>query len=117
MVQGDAADDGTISKLVSSALQEQGQLDVFFANVSRLLSVISRVHILTTFCNHILTIDIFYAFMKAGIASGTASLTAITDADWDRMMHVNTTSCFLAVKYAAPAMMKVRNEVYEARLC
>jgi len=74
IVQGDAADDGTISKLVSSALQEQGQLDVFFAN--------------------------------AGIASGAASLTAITDVDWDRMMHVNTTSCFLAVKYAAPAMMK-----------
>jgi len=48
--------------------------------------------------------------MKAGIASGAASLTAITDVDWDRMMHVNTTSCFLAVKYAAPAMMKVRNE-------
>jgi hypothetical protein len=49
MVQGDAADDGTISKLVSSAIQEQGQLDVFFANVSRALSVISRVHTQTTF--------------------------------------------------------------------
>lgn len=26
------------------------------------------------------------------------------------MMHVNTTSCFLAVKYAAPAMQKLNPE-------
>jgi len=29
------------------------------------------------------------------------------------MMHVNTTSCFLAVKYAAPAMMKTKAGVKE----
>ena len=28
-------------------------------------------------------------------------------------MHVNTTSCFLAVKYAAPAMMKTKTEEKE----
>ncbi|KAG8809438.1 hypothetical protein FRC17_003447 [Serendipita sp. 399] len=44
---------------------------------------------------------------QAGIASGTPSLTHLEDAEWDQMMHVNTTSCFLAVKYAAPAMMKI----------
>ncbi|KAG8767512.1 hypothetical protein FRC15_005608, partial [Serendipita sp. 397] len=31
-VQGDAADDATVSQLVSNAVKEQGQLDIFFAN-------------------------------------------------------------------------------------
>ncbi|KAG8749493.1 hypothetical protein FRC14_001315 [Serendipita sp. 396] len=31
----------------------------------------------------------------------------LEDEEWEKMMHVNTTSCFLAVKYAAPAMMKI----------
>ncbi|KAG8810484.1 hypothetical protein FRC19_004523, partial [Serendipita sp. 401] len=74
-VQGDAADDATVSQLVSNAVKEQGQLDIFFAN--------------------------------AGIASGTPSMLHLEDEEWEKMMHVNTTSCFLAVKYAAPAMMKI----------
>lgn len=73
-VQGDAADDSTISQLVEQVVKEQGRLDVFFAN--------------------------------AGIASGSPSVLALSDTEWDRMMHVNTTSCFLAIKYGAPAMMK-----------
>ncbi|CAG8686702.1 12789_t:CDS:2 [Acaulospora colombiana] len=78
VIEGDAADDATISNLVSRALSEQGRLDVFFAN--------------------------------AGVASGKPSITAISDDEWDQMMHINTTSCFLAVKYAAPAMMKTSLE-------
>jgi NAD(P)-dependent dehydrogenase (short-subunit alcohol dehydrogenase family) len=30
--------------------------------------------------------------------------------EWERMMHVNTTSCFLAIKYAAPAMQTTNTE-------
>lgn len=33
-MEGDAADDETISKLVERAMEEEGRLDVFFANVS-----------------------------------------------------------------------------------
>ena len=32
--QGDAADEATIEKLCKQALQEEGRLDVFFANAS-----------------------------------------------------------------------------------
>lgn len=32
--QGDAADEATIEGLVKRAMQEEGKLDVFFANVS-----------------------------------------------------------------------------------
>lgn len=32
-MQGDAADDNTISQLCERALQEEGRLDVFWANV------------------------------------------------------------------------------------
>lgn len=30
--------------------------------------------------------------------------------EWERMFHVNTTSCFLAIKYAAPAMQITSTE-------
>lgn len=30
--------------------------------------------------------------------------------EWERMMHVNTTSCFLAIKYAAPVMQITSTE-------
>jgi NAD(P)-dependent dehydrogenase (short-subunit alcohol dehydrogenase family) len=30
--------------------------------------------------------------------------------EWERMLHVNTTSCFLAIKYAAPAMQITNTE-------
>jgi hypothetical protein len=39
VIQGDAADEATISGLCKRALQEEGRLDVFFANV------LSSVHI------------------------------------------------------------------------
>jgi NAD(P)-dependent dehydrogenase (short-subunit alcohol dehydrogenase family) len=51
-----------------------------------------------------------FSFVQAGVASGKASITALTDDEWDQMMHINTTSCFLAVKYAAPAMMKTSED-------
>ena len=33
-----------------------------------------------------------------------------TVAEWERVMHVNITSCFLAIKYAAPAMQITSTE-------
>ncbi|CAG7850835.1 SubName: Full=Uncharacterized protein {ECO:0000313/EMBL:CCA73451.1} [Serendipita indica DSM 11827] len=42
----------------------------------------------------------------AGVASGQPSILDLSAEEWEEMMRINTTSCFLAVKYAAPAMMK-----------
>jgi NAD(P)-dependent dehydrogenase (short-subunit alcohol dehydrogenase family) len=44
------------------------------------------------------------------VASGKPSLMDISDQEWEQMMHINTTSCFLAVKYAAAAMQKVNSD-------
>jgi NAD(P)-dependent dehydrogenase (short-subunit alcohol dehydrogenase family) len=40
-VEGDAADDQTIARLVAQAIEEEGRLDVFFANVSCLYADLS----------------------------------------------------------------------------
>jgi len=48
--------------------------------------------------------------VQAGIASQKPSLFDYTVEEWERMMHVNTTSCFLAIKYAAPAMQITSTE-------
>lgn len=74
VTEGDAADETTISTIVSNAVQSHGGIDVFFAN--------------------------------AGVASGQPSILDLSAEEWEEMMRINTTSCFLAVKYAAPAMMK-----------
>ena len=42
--------------------------------------------------------------VQAGIASYKPSVLDTTVDEWERMMRVNTTSCFLAIKYAARAM-------------
>lgn len=41
VVQGDAADDQTIAKIVAQAVKEEGRLDVFFANVSCFLNCLA----------------------------------------------------------------------------
>lgn len=45
-----------------------------------------------------------YWDVQAGIASHKPSVLDYTVEEWERMMRVNTTSCFLAIKHAAPAM-------------
>ncbi|KZS98581.1 NAD(P)-binding protein [Sistotremastrum niveocremeum HHB9708] len=71
--QADAASESAISDVCKQAMQEEGRLDVFFAN--------------------------------AGIVRNT-NLHELSEKSFMEMMRVNVFSCFLALKYAPPAMMK-----------
>ncbi|KAL0956478.1 hypothetical protein HGRIS_002624 [Hohenbuehelia grisea] len=73
-IHADAADEAAISGVCKQAMEEEGRLDVFFAN--------------------------------AGWASRNA-LEDITVDEFMKSMRINTLSCFLALKYASAAMLKV----------
>jgi NAD(P)-dependent dehydrogenase (short-subunit alcohol dehydrogenase family) len=55
--------------------------------------------------------------IQAGVASYKPSVFDYTVDEWERMMHVNTTSCFLAVKYATPAMQITSTEKGKEDAC
>lgn len=74
VLHADAADESAISGVCQRALNEEGHLDVFFAN--------------------------------AGIATPHSLRDNSGDSFMD-VMRINALSCFLAVKYASDAMMKI----------
>ena len=49
-------------------------------------------------------LDIFFA--NAGISGGFASIAEQTETDWAEILRVNLIGPFLAIKYAAPAMVR-----------
>lgn len=76
--QGDAADDATIANLCKQALQEEGRVDVFFANASP--------------PSGFATLADLWSRHQAGIATMNAVHDVSADA-FMRTMRVNTLSC------------------------
>lgn len=108
-VEADAADETAISGVCKQALQEEGRLDVFFANVRSL--------------HFLVFLNLLLDLLQAGIASYDR-LESTTTETFMNVMRVNALSCvyismyplqmatyilrwgsvFLAIKYASAAM-------------
>jgi NAD(P)-dependent dehydrogenase (short-subunit alcohol dehydrogenase family) len=95
VIQADAADEAAIKGICERATQEEGRLDIFFANVRTVVSLHVR---------DALTLR-SPASVQAGIATGTA-LQDTTTQQFSEVMRINALSCFLAIKHASAEMKR-----------
>ncbi|KNZ46503.1 hypothetical protein VP01_720g10 [Puccinia sorghi] len=79
-IAGDAADESVVRSVCQKAIEEHGRLDVFFANVGR-----------------------------AGVATA-APIGSTSYETGERVVRINTMSCWLALKYASEAMLKGKGD-------